>query len=231
MNKSATTNVTALAVAIAGYFSPVFAQIIMMTGIFALSGGVTNWLAVHMLFERIPFIYGSGVIPARFNEFKAAIRLLILTEFFSQENVERFLDEAGMASGKLGENIDLDRAFDGFAEVIEQSSMGNMLAMMGGRKALEPLRTPVKNKFGELITEFLAGADTSAADANAGETGAQALRTRIEGIVDNRLAELTPEQVQTIVEDMIRQHLGWLVVWGGVFGGAIGLAVSLLQAA
>jgi hypothetical protein len=28
---------------------------------------------------------------------------------------------------------------------------------------------------------------------------------------------------------MIRKHLGWLVVWGGVFGGIIGLAVSALQ--
>jgi hypothetical protein len=28
---------------------------------------------------------------------------------------------------------------------------------------------------------------------------------------------------------MMRKHLGWLVVWGGVFGGIIGLAVSVLQ--
>ncbi|MEC8594491.1 MAG: DUF445 domain-containing protein, partial [SAR324 cluster bacterium] len=32
-----------------------------------------------------------------------------------------------------------------------------------------------------------------------------------------------PERVKEIVEDMIRQHLDWLVVWGGVFGGLIGL--------
>jgi len=27
---------------------------------------------------------------------------------------------------------------------------------------------------------------------------------------------------------MIRRHLGWLVVWGGVFGGLIGLVVTFL---
>jgi len=24
------------------------------------------------------------------------------------------------------------------------------------------------------------------------------------------------------VQKMIKEHLGWLVIWGGVFGGAIG---------
>ena len=52
------------------------------TGLFALSGGVTNWLAVHMLFERVPFLYGSGVIPMRFEEFKTGIRKLIMDQFF-----------------------------------------------------------------------------------------------------------------------------------------------------
>jgi len=49
--------------------------------------------------------------------------------------------------------------------------------------------------------------------------------------IDSRLAELTPEKVKLIVEDMMRKHLGWLVVWGGVFGGVIGLAVSVAQRA
>jgi hypothetical protein len=28
---------------------------------------------------------------------------------------------------------------------------------------------------------------------------------------------------------MIREHLGWLVVWGGVFGGLIGLLAASLN--
>jgi hypothetical protein len=28
---------------------------------------------------------------------------------------------------------------------------------------------------------------------------------------------------------MIREHLGWLVVWGGVFGGLIGLMTSFIN--
>ena len=55
------------------------------------------------------------------------------------------------------------------------------------------------------------------------ENAAETMTERIEGIVRQRLDELTPERVKEIVEDMIRQHLDWLVGWGGVFGGLIGL--------
>jgi len=33
--------------------------------------------------------------------------------------------------------------------------------------------------------------------------------------------------VKEIIERMIQEHLGWLVVWGGVFGGLIGLVTLL----
>ncbi|MDE2955256.1 MAG: DUF445 domain-containing protein, partial [Gemmatimonadota bacterium] len=51
---------------------------------------------------------------------------------------------------------------------------------------------------------------------------------RVDAIVMQRLNELTPEMVKTIVQDMIHKHLGWLVVWGGVFGGFIGLITSVV---
>ena len=54
-----------------------------MAGLFALSGGLTNWLAIHMLFEKVPLLYGSGVIPNRFEDFKNGIKNLIMNEFFS----------------------------------------------------------------------------------------------------------------------------------------------------
>jgi uncharacterized membrane protein YheB (UPF0754 family) len=51
----------------------------------------------------------------------------------------------------------------------------------------------------------------------------------VERLVDARLAELTPQQVKSIVQTMMRRHLGWLVVWGGVFGGLLGLLVAALR--
>ena len=69
MNKSLITNLSALSITIAGIFMPIYSVEIFMAGLFSLSGGITNWLAIHMLFEKVPFLYGSGVIPERFKDF------------------------------------------------------------------------------------------------------------------------------------------------------------------
>jgi hypothetical protein len=37
--------------------------------------------------------------------------------------------------------------------------------------------------------------------------------------------------VKEIVQKMIHEHLGWLVVWGGFFGGLMGLLMTLIQPA
>jgi uncharacterized membrane protein YheB (UPF0754 family) len=31
-----------------------------------------------------------------------------------------------------------------------------------------------------------------------------------------------------MVQKIIREHLGWLVVWGGIFGGIMGAAFSFV---
>ena len=63
-NKSFLTNLISAIVFGASYVMPEFVgrQALMMASLFALSGALTNWLAVYMLFERIPGLYGSGII-------------------------------------------------------------------------------------------------------------------------------------------------------------------------
>ena len=41
-----------------------------------------------------------------------------------------------------------------------------------------------------------------------------------------RLCQQTQSPIKMIIQNMIRQHLGWLVIWGGVFGGIIGAIVN-----
>ena len=93
--------------------------------------------------------------------------------------------------------------------------------MLGGRKALEPLKEPITLKLQEIIWEMKV---SKTGDKNL----ATSLLSQVEQIVDQRLDELTPVQVKNIIQEMIRQHLGWLVVWGGVVGGFIGFAVALV---
>ncbi len=226
MNKSLLTNLIATLVCVGGYFSPHYSDQIFMVGIFALSGGITNWVAIHMLFEKIPLLYGSGVIPNRFEDFKAGIKTLIVEEFFTHEHIERFFQENGnSAAGGIVDKVDFDRVFEGLTDAIESSKLGGMLSMVGGRAALEPLREPVTIKLKDIIADLA----NEGINGDAGGTVTTVLIEKIEQIIDTRLDELTPENVKTIVQNMIRQHLGWLVVWGGVFGGVIGAAVNLLD--
>ena len=232
VNKSLITNLIALAFTVGGYVSE--HHILFTLGLFALSGAITNWLAVYMLFEKVPLLYGSGVIPARFEEFKIAIRQLMMEQFFTEQNIDRFLsDSSGKAStidlAPVIEKIDLSPAFDSLVSVIESSSFGSMLAMVGGSEALQPMREPFIEKmkvsiqdiaqseqFNTLLREELEQPDIISG-----------MRDKVSDIIEKRLNELTPQLVKEIVQKMIKKHLGWLVVWGGIFGGVIGVIAAI----
>jgi uncharacterized membrane protein YheB (UPF0754 family) len=220
MNKSLITNLVSIFIILIGFLYRDDFSFIFLVGVFALSGSVTNWLAIHMLFEKIPFLYGSGVILDRFEDIKLGIKNLILQELFSVDQIEKFIfDNKGKAPGGIIEKIDFDKVFVGLVESIESSQLGGMLAMIGGRKALEPLKEPFVKKLKVIIEDFI--------KENAGNNNTtEELFLKIENILDARLADLSPNDIKTIIQKMIREHLGWLVVWGGFFGGLLGLIFS-----
>ena len=51
---------------------------------------------------------------------------------------------------------------------------------------------------------------------------------KLSTIVDSRLEELTPLMVKEIVQNLIKEHMFWLVVWGAVFGGLIGFVGAIV---
>jgi uncharacterized membrane protein YheB (UPF0754 family) len=233
MNKSVITNLVAAIVVIIGY--QLNNDLVLTAGLFALSGAITNWLAIHMLFEKIPGVYGSGVIPLRFEDFKSAIKHMMMDQFFSPENIARFLKPGGIGQksinlGSLLDNVDFNPTFNSLGEVIMESQFGAMLEMLGGVEALEPMKQPFIEKMKasvEAISESeevkQAIADQLSDGVNSGE-----IRNHIEEIIELRLNELTPQLVKEMVQTMIKEHLGWLVVWGGILGGLIGVVAAFL---
>jgi len=233
MNKSLGTNLIASVIVIVGYFTQ--NTIVLTVGLFALSGAITNWIAVHMLFEKVPFLYGSGVVENRFEEFKSSIHTLIMKQFFTKENLDKFFESEMNSNKKLDlsnviEKTDFLPAFESLKSAVMESSFGGMLGMFGGEKALEPLQEPFEKKmkvaiiditntdnFQELIQETLKESGIS-----------DDISKKIDTVVKSRLEELNPKMVKNLVQDMIKEHLGWLVVWGGVFGGLIGLVGALI---
>jgi len=233
MNKSLGTNLIACLIVIVGLLSD--NNIVLTVGLFALSGAVTNWIAVHMLFEKVPFLYGSGVVENRFEQFKTSIHSLIMKQFFTKENLDKFFEAEMSTNKKLDlsnviEKTDFSIAFESLKDAVMESSFGGMLGMFGGVAALEPLKDSFETKmkasineivhtdtFQELIQETLKNSDIS-----------EDMSEKIDTVVLARLDELNPKMVKNLVQDMIKEHLGWLVVWGGVFGGLIGLVGSFV---
>ena len=223
MNKSLITNLIAILIIIVGYLYQEDYQFIIITGVFALSGSITNWLAIHMLFEKIPLLYGSGVILDKFEDIKLGIKNLILQELFTETQINNFLlDNKVTSSDTIINKIDFDKVFIGLVEAIEGSQLGGMLAMVGGRKALDPLKDPFTKKLKIIIEDFVT--ENTSSDNNSDTT--ESLLLKIENILDARLADLSPEDIKLIIQKMIKEHLGWLVVWGGFFGGLLGLLLS-----
>ena len=241
MNKSSVTNIIAAAIIASGYavsfyLNPVIGGHIKTVGFFALSGAITNWLAIYMLFDKVPGLYGSGVIPAHFEEIKDWIRGMVMDQFFTKENLDRYFIEGRsrlLESVNLDaavDKLDYDRIYDTVKSEVLSSKFGGMLAMFGGEGMFEKYRDSFKVKVKEYILIEVSSPDffeTIMASGNIDISGL--IMEKVSEIVQARLDELTPVMVKEIVQEMIRRHLGWLVVWGGVFGGLIGLGMSFVS--
>jgi len=205
---------------------------ILSIGLFAFSGAVTNQLAIFMLFNRVPLLYGSGVIENNFETFKDSIKEMIMKQFFNPEQLKAFFqgEEHKIDLAPLVKSADFSPAFNALSQSVMESKLGDMLNMFGGEKALESLREPFANKLKSAVVGIVSS-DTFKAQMNHHLENSSLnddLRGSVENLITNRLNDLTPQMVNDLVHELIHSHLGWLVVWGGVFGGLIGLASSFV---
>ena len=208
---------------------PVFLQAaapwLLAVGLFGFAGGITNWLAVKMLFDRVPLLYGSGVIPNRFEEIRATIKDLIMAHFFEEEYLRRFFEEAGaelFPGGDLQAQVtellqseEADKAIERQLEKLKEGPFGMMVRMAG----TDILKLVVK----EFLTGLNADLMPQLQGKVMGSVDPVAVRDQVDALLERKLLELTPETVKEMMEHVMRQHLGWLIVWGNVFGGSIGL--------
>ena len=235
LNKSLLTNLFAAGLVLLSYAfarTP-YQNILSHVGFFALSGALTNWLAIIMLFDKIPFLYGSGVIPLRFEEFKSGIRDLVMSEFFTPSQVSEIASEFKIDKekwNKIADAIDYDQIYAALVEGILESRFGKMVSVMGGNEAIEPLRIPIQQKLRKAVETVLQDEQLQKQfiEIFTQEKAQAQFLQSIEKMVDRRLDQLTPKMVKDIIQNMMRTHLGWLVVWGGVFGGLIGLVTSFV---
>ncbi|HIQ28163.1 MAG TPA: DUF445 domain-containing protein [Sulfurovum sp.] len=231
MSKSfITDSISVLFIGLSFLVSDMYQQILLFTGLFALSGAITNQLAIHMLFERVPLLYGSGVIEKNFETFKSSIHQMIMKQFFSKEQLSDFFrkEEQKIDLKPLVEEADFSLAFDALSKTVMESKFGSAIQMFGGEEALEGLREPFSYKLKTAVSSIVASdAFKTQLDHHIQNSAlSDDMLDSVDTLITQRLDELTPKMVKELVQELIKEHLGWLVVWGGVFGGLIGLISS-----
>ncbi len=232
MSKTLITNLTTILIIILSFFLPQeISKHTLNVGLYALSGAITNSLAIYMIFHKVPLLYGSGVIEKNFEAFKSSIRLMIMEQFFSKENISRFLQKENqdIDFAAIIAKVDLKIAFESLKTTIMESKFGSLLGMFGGESALDSFQKPFEEKLRGSLIKITSSESFKKMIENELNSNLiqEDILNSIETIVTERLEELTPKMVKEIVESIIKEHLGWLVIWGGVFGGLIGLCVSI----
>jgi len=205
---------------------------LLFTGLFALSGAVTNQLAIHMLFEKVPFLYGSGVIEKNFVTFKVSIKEMIMKQFFTKEQLVGFFkdEEQKIDLSPLVNNADFAPAFEALSKTVMESKFGPAIDMFGGEEALETMREPFMLKLKTSVSSIVSSEEFKSQMNKHIQNSAisEDMLNSVEELITKRLEELTPKMVKDLVKELINEHLGWLVVWGAVFGGLIGLISSFI---
>jgi uncharacterized membrane protein YheB (UPF0754 family) len=233
MNKSLITDILSiLLIGVSFLVPPQYHNPLLFTGLFALSGAITNQLAIHMLFEKVPLLYGSGVIEKNFESFKLSIKEMIMKQFFTKEQLGKFFaqEEQKIDLSPLVEQADFSPAFEALSKTVMESKFGGAISMFGGEEALDGLKEPFSRKLKSAVSSIVSSDVFKAQLDHHIQNSAlsQDMIDSVEGLITKRLDELTPKMVKELVQELIKEHLGWLVVWGGVFGGFIGLISSYL---
>ena len=233
LSKSHITDIVTTTLIIISFFIPnQYGEVVLYIGLFAISGAVTNQLAIYMLFNRVPLLYGSGVIENNFETFKSSIKNMIMKQFFTKEQLKEFFEEEEKKIDltPIIQSADFKPAFLALKQSVMESKLGDALNFFGGEKALDPLEEPFAKKLKSAVVKIVnsKGFKEQIKHHLQHSSLNDDLIKSIDDLITKRLNDLTPKMINDLVYELIHTHLGWLVIWGAIFGGAIGLISSAI---
>ncbi|KAL9975138.1 hypothetical protein ACROYT_G012259 [Oculina patagonica] len=208
-------------------------EMLTAAGLFGFIGGVTNWLGIKLIFNRIPGLFFSGAITKNFVTAKKLMASFILEAFFSPSQVRKYVNDKSRTY-LTAEQIDyqLERLLNSASveemineqlDILMGTPEGLRLRMLGVTKAkLFPLVKPHLLSMKTHIVPLLLSTVESVELLNA-----EHLREQIVDSILTRTHELSAIQVKILVRDAIYRHLSWIVFWGSVLGAIVGCAAEV----
>jgi|TARA_B110000261_G_C13083891_1_gene356996 uncharacterized membrane protein YheB (UPF0754 family) len=190
------------------YFLPLIA---------AVTGWITNWIAVKMLFHPVkPIKFGlftiQGVFPKRQKAMAERLGQIVATELFSIDDI---VDK--MKSADNAEVLKfVDSKLDDFINVKLGASMP-MLSMFLNDDLKIKIKTALLNEIGEAIPGII-------------DTYANKLKSEvnIEEIVYDKVVNFSSDKMEEVLYSIMKKEFKFIEVLGGILGFFIGLIQLLL---
>lgn len=60
---------------------------------YSTSGGMTNWLAIRMMFDKIPFLIGSGILLNNFAEIRDNVKKTTMETYFDAGHLSHYVTQ------------------------------------------------------------------------------------------------------------------------------------------
>jgi uncharacterized membrane protein YheB (UPF0754 family) len=185
-----------------------------------------------MIFNKVPYLYGSGIIEKNFISFKKAIKTMIMTQFFNKEKLDTFFEKelSEIDFKPIVKKADFSKIVDSVYEEIRDTTLGGAFCYIGGDNLLDTMKKPLRKKLKKTVISIVES-DTFKAQVNdyiEEASFSTDLIDKVEVLVDERLNDLSPKMIKDLVSKLIKDHLSWLVVWGGIFGGLMGFISTLM---
>lgn len=228
-------------------------EVVLSASLLAFTGGITNSLALKMLFGAIPGLKGSKSITSRLDEIRQRIRKLLLDNFFSPSDLRRFISDRksdfqwsryvrkddgpfakliGKQWRRIASRSVIDPIVDEQIEKLMDSSLGGLLLMMGMDNVKPQVSQFVANLLESLekkVLDLAAEVSTEDLELELDEDAIVTdIRHNVDRLLQEKLQELDGPAVHGILHGILHGRLGWIVVWGNMIGAAMGVAAALV---
>lgn len=208
------------------------AKLVRAFGLFGFSGGMTNWLAIRMMFDKIPFLIGSGILLKHFIEIRENVKKTTMETYFDAGHITSYVQqktEMILSALQLEESIrdiirspEVQQLIEDKIDDMYETPEGMVLGMMVNKEKMKTSIMPSIENIGGDIVPLVSQMIRSSEHLTE-----ENLREKIDEMITSKLVEMSPEFVIGVVKDMVETELGWVIIWGNIFGGMLGIILEI----